>query len=149
MWRTRYVLYVLKRWKWLVICFFTVELRPVFGMQLTGGLGYVRWFLPLYLCLMLSLLGMVRIGNGGKVFPWFGLPLCGCCGGLEMIEFSIMWVDVPTVFDLVQRMSWNWFINNTAKAPFLLYEWVWNPGNCMLRWGAGYLRLGVTVFGLL
>jgi hypothetical protein len=46
-----------------------------------------------------------------------------------------MWVDVPTVFDLVQRMSWNWFINNTAKAPFLLYEWVWNPGNCMLREG--------------
>jgi hypothetical protein len=47
--------------------------------------------------------------------------------------FNNVVVDVPMVFDLVQRLSWKWFVNNTAKAPFLLYEWVWNPGDCMLR----------------
>jgi mannosylglycoprotein endo-beta-mannosidase len=47
--------------------------------------------------------------------------------------FNNVVVDVPTIFDLVQRTSWNWYINKTAKAPFLLYEWVWNPGDCMVR----------------
>jgi hypothetical protein len=47
--------------------------------------------------------------------------------------FNNLVVDVPVAFDLVQRLSWNWFVNNTAKAPFLLYEWVWNPGDCMMR----------------
>jgi hypothetical protein len=47
--------------------------------------------------------------------------------------FNNVVVDVPTIFDLVQRTSWNWYINKTAKAPFLLYEWVWNPGDCMAR----------------
>jgi hypothetical protein len=47
--------------------------------------------------------------------------------------FNNVVVDAPVIFDLVQRLSWNWFVNNTAKAPFLLYEWVWNPGDCMMR----------------
>jgi hypothetical protein len=47
--------------------------------------------------------------------------------------FNNVVVDVPAIFDLVQRMSWNWFINKTATAPFLLYEWVWDPGDCMSR----------------
>jgi hypothetical protein len=38
-----------------------------------------------------------------------------------------------SVVDHVQRLSWIWFMNNTAKVPFLLYEWIWNPGDCMLR----------------
>jgi hypothetical protein len=41
--------------------------------------------------------------------------------------FNNVVVDVPVVFDLIQRLSWKWFVNNTAKVPFLLYEWVWNP----------------------
>jgi hypothetical protein len=47
--------------------------------------------------------------------------------------FNNVVVDAPVIFDLVQRLSWNWFVNNTPKAPFLLYEWVWNPGDCMMR----------------
>jgi hypothetical protein len=47
--------------------------------------------------------------------------------------FNNVMVDVPTVVDHVQRLSWIWFMNNTAKVPFLLYEWIWNPGDCMLR----------------
>jgi hypothetical protein len=38
----------------------------------------------------------------------------------------------------------NWWItsnvcrgNSVAKGPCLLYEWIWNPGDCMLRWGTG------------
>jgi hypothetical protein len=40
---------------------------------------------------------------------------------------------VEDVVDLNQRLSWRWFLNSTAKSPCLLYEWVWNPGDCMLR----------------
>jgi hypothetical protein len=47
--------------------------------------------------------------------------------------FSNITVDASTVVDLVQRLSWQWFLNNTAKGPCLLYEWTWNPGDCMLK----------------
>ncbi|WJX68394.1 hypothetical protein P8452_52767 [Trifolium repens] len=47
--------------------------------------------------------------------------------------FNNITVDVSFVVDLVQRLSWQWFLNNTAKGPCLLYEWTWNPGDCMLR----------------
>jgi hypothetical protein len=47
--------------------------------------------------------------------------------------FNNITVDASTVVDLVQRLSWQWFLNNTAKGPCLLYEWTWNPGDCMLR----------------
>ncbi|MCI16926.1 pantothenate synthetase [Trifolium medium] len=39
---------------------------------------------------------------------------------------------VGDAVDMIQRVSWQWFLNNTAKTPCLLYEWVWNPGDCML-----------------
>jgi hypothetical protein len=31
-------------------------------------------------------------------------------------------------------------VNNSAKRPFLLYEWIWDPGDCMGKWcvGAGF-----------
>jgi hypothetical protein len=45
--------------------------------------------------------------------------------------FNNIVIEVPTAFDLIQRLSWKWFVNNTAKSPFLLYEWVWDPGVCM------------------
>jgi hypothetical protein len=38
------------------------------------------------------------------------------------------------VVGLIQRLSWRWFVNSTTKSLCLLYEWVWNPGDCMLRW---------------
>ncbi|GAU51541.1 hypothetical protein TSUD_414050 [Trifolium subterraneum] len=37
------------------------------------------------------------------------------------------------VVDYIQRISWHWLVNNIAKGPCLLYEWVWNPGDSMLR----------------
>jgi hypothetical protein len=47
--------------------------------------------------------------------------------------FDNAMVEVPVMVDLVKRLSWQWFLNNTAKGPCLLYEWEWNPGDCMLR----------------
>ncbi|KAK2397838.1 hypothetical protein QL285_059374 [Trifolium repens] len=47
--------------------------------------------------------------------------------------FNNIIVDASTVVDLVQRLSWQWFLNNIANGPCLLYEWTWNPGECMLR----------------
>jgi hypothetical protein len=40
--------------------------------------------------------------------------------------------DASVVMDDVQRLSWQWFMNNTAKSPSLLYEWEWDPGECMM-----------------
>jgi hypothetical protein len=34
--------------------------------------------------------------------------------------FNNVVVDVPTVVDHVQRLSWIWFMNNIAKGSFLL-----------------------------
>jgi hypothetical protein len=42
-------------------------------------------------------------------------------------------VDARMGLELIQRLSWRWFLNNSATGSSLLYEWVWNPGDCMLR----------------
>jgi hypothetical protein len=68
--------------------------------------------------------------------------------GLSIVWLAYVWVvwrirndcvfnnrrfEVVEVVDLIQRTSWQWFLNNTANGPCLLYEWVWNPGDSMLR----------------
>jgi hypothetical protein len=53
--------------------------------------------------------------------------------------FNNVVFEPSVVVDLVHRLSWQWFVHNTAKVPCLLYEWVWNPGDCMLRRGFGCL----------
>jgi hypothetical protein len=45
-------------------------------------------------------------------------------------------IDVAETVEYIQRLSWRWFVNNTAKGLCLLYEWVWNPDECMLRRGS-------------
>jgi hypothetical protein len=40
---------------------------------------------------------------------------------------------VADVMDLIQRFSWQWFLSRTTKDSCLLYEWIWNPGECMMR----------------
>ncbi|GAU44464.1 hypothetical protein TSUD_286560 [Trifolium subterraneum] len=40
---------------------------------------------------------------------------------------------VEDAVDMIQRISWHWFVSITAKGPCLLYEWIWNPGECMFR----------------
>jgi hypothetical protein len=49
------------------------------------------------------------------------------------IVFNNVAVDVPAVVDRIQRLSWYWFLHNTAKDSCLLYEWVWSPTDCMTR----------------
>jgi hypothetical protein len=41
--------------------------------------------------------------------------------------------SVDDVVDQIQRLSWRWFLDKTAKDSCLLYEWVWDPGECMIR----------------
>jgi hypothetical protein len=48
------------------------------------------------------------------------------------VVFNNVAVDVPTVVDRIHRLSWFWFLNNTAKDSCLLYEWVWSPTDCMM-----------------
>jgi hypothetical protein len=42
--------------------------------------------------------------------------------------------NAADLFNYIQRLSWKWYMSSVAKGPCLLYEWVWNPGECMLRW---------------
>jgi hypothetical protein len=37
------------------------------------------------------------------------------------------------VVDFIQRISWQWYLHNVAKGSTLLYEWIWNPEDCMLQ----------------
>jgi hypothetical protein len=41
--------------------------------------------------------------------------------------------DVEVAVDYIQRISWYWFLNKVAANSCLLYEWIWDPGECMLR----------------
>jgi hypothetical protein len=41
--------------------------------------------------------------------------------------------EVDAVVDCIQHLSWQWFLNKVAEHSCLLYEWIWNPGECMLR----------------
>ncbi|MCH80347.1 ribonuclease H protein [Trifolium medium] len=68
--------------------------------------------------------------------------------GFSLVWLAFMWVIwrsrnekifnnvvgvVEDAVDLIQRLSWQWYLSKNAKVPCLLYEWVWNPGDCMLR----------------
>ncbi|GAU23240.1 hypothetical protein TSUD_172690 [Trifolium subterraneum] len=77
------------------------------------------------------------------------------CGGNKKIRrgFSIVWLayiwvvwrvrndrvfnnvngSVEEMVERIQRISWQWYLHKTAKGYSLLYEWIWNPGDCMLR----------------
>jgi hypothetical protein len=41
--------------------------------------------------------------------------------------------SVEVAVDGIQRLSWQWFLNKVAKNSCLLYEWIWNPTDCMMR----------------
>ncbi|GAU32684.1 hypothetical protein TSUD_145580 [Trifolium subterraneum] len=47
--------------------------------------------------------------------------------------FNQIGVSVDEAVNSIQRISWQWFVYRMAKSPCLLYEWAWNPGDCMLR----------------
>jgi hypothetical protein len=47
--------------------------------------------------------------------------------------FNNVVVSVDDMVDSIQRMSWHWFLNKVAANSCLLYEWVWDPGDCMMR----------------
>jgi hypothetical protein len=53
--------------------------------------------------------------------------------------------SVDEVLDCIQRLSWQWFLNKGAMNSCLLYEWIWNPCDCMIRWfvaSGGFCGLG-------
>jgi hypothetical protein len=58
--------------------------------------------------------------------------------------FSNVAVDVLAAVDRVQRLSWLWFMNNTAKESCLLYEWVWSPTDCMMCWWSHFMLMFVV-----
>jgi hypothetical protein len=35
--------------------------------------------------------------------------------------------------DQIQRLSWQWFLSKTTKDSCLFYEWIWDPGECLMR----------------
>ncbi|GAU50757.1 hypothetical protein TSUD_272720 [Trifolium subterraneum] len=47
--------------------------------------------------------------------------------------FNNATVEVTDAVDMVQRLSWQWYLNKMASSSCLLYEWIWNPCECMLR----------------
>jgi hypothetical protein len=45
--------------------------------------------------------------------------------------FNNVTVSAEDVIDQIKLLSWKWFVGRIAKGPFLLYEWTWNPLECM------------------
>jgi hypothetical protein len=45
--------------------------------------------------------------------------------------FNNVTVSAVDVIDQIKLLSWKWFIGRIAKGPFLLYEWNWDPLECM------------------
>jgi hypothetical protein len=41
--------------------------------------------------------------------------------------------ELPAVVDEIKLTSWNWWIGKSNKPPCLLYEWLHEPGLCILR----------------
>jgi hypothetical protein len=37
------------------------------------------------------------------------------------------------IVEAIKVMSWKWSLNRLKLAPCLYYEWIWDPGDCLLR----------------
>jgi hypothetical protein len=46
--------------------------------------------------------------------------------------------SVDDAVDQIQRLSWQCHLSNRTTRSCLLYEWVWNPGDCMIRSGIDF-----------
>jgi hypothetical protein len=53
--------------------------------------------------------------------------------------------NVDAVVDCIQCLFWQWFLNKVAANSCLLYEWVTNPGHCMIRWGMVFVAVWIYV----
>ncbi|GAU48811.1 hypothetical protein TSUD_406440 [Trifolium subterraneum] len=101
---------------------------------LTRWLGVVVVLPPL---VAQSYAGFVGCGSNKKRKKGFSIVWLAFVWALWQARndrvFNNKEVKVEEVVVYIQRLSWRWFLSNTAKGPCLLYEWVWNPGDCMLR----------------
>jgi hypothetical protein len=48
--------------------------------------------------------------------------------------FNNVTVICDELVEEVKIMSWKWYISRVAKGRFLLYEWTWNPLDCMTNY---------------
>ncbi|GAU34065.1 hypothetical protein TSUD_255610 [Trifolium subterraneum] len=95
----------------------------------------------------------VTVALPANVLMSYGM-LVGCGNnkkrkkGLSIIWLAYVWaiwkarnnrvfnnseVEVGAVLEDIQRFSWKWYLNTISFGPCLLYEWVWNPWECMQR----------------
>ncbi|GAU48208.1 hypothetical protein TSUD_304880 [Trifolium subterraneum] len=100
----------------------------------------------------MSWLGVVVVLPADPMMS-YGLWVGGGCNkktrkGLSIVWMAYIWVlwrtrndrvfnnvdrSVDEVVDRIQHLSWQWYLHKTAKGSSLLYEWIWNPGDCMVR----------------
>jgi hypothetical protein len=68
--------------------------------------------------------------------------------GFSVVWLALVWViwrsrndrifnnvpgSVEDAVDQIQRTSWHWYLSKTARDSCLLYEWIWDPGEGMVR----------------
>jgi hypothetical protein len=87
--------------------------------------------------LVMSYSCFVACGNNRKYRKGFSLVWLAFVWGMWRMRndriFNNKVTTTEEVVDYIQRISWQWYLNNVAKGSSLLYEWVWNPRDCMLR----------------
>ncbi|GAU46741.1 hypothetical protein TSUD_286010 [Trifolium subterraneum] len=97
----------------------------------------------------------VAVKKMGCADPIMSYGILVGCGGNKKIRksLSIVWMDfvwvlwrvrndrvfnnvdgsVEDVIERIQRISWQWYLHKTTMGSSLLYEWIWDPGDCMHR----------------
>jgi hypothetical protein len=86
---------------------------------------------------MMSYCVLVGTGGNKKIRRGFSIVWLAYIWVLWRVRndrvFNNLAGNIDDTIDNIQRTSWLWYLNKTAKSSSLLYEWVWNPGDCMMR----------------
>jgi hypothetical protein len=79
----------------------------------------------------------VGFGSNVKRRKGFSVVWLAFIWAMWKIRINLVFNNKPVfeaeVVDYIQRLSWQWYMSKIAKGLCLLYEWIWNPGDCMIR----------------